>query len=97
MSVGETRVAERRALMDAAANGANDELDDVEQLVLVDELDVREHDLARHFDVYVVAAVDHDFCYTVVANQGLDRPQLLVILIDIDPGDPNCHSSASRW
>src|SRR5713226_9188611 len=79
-AVGEAGIAERRALVDAAADCADDELDDVEQLVLIDELDV----------------CDHDLGHTVVTNQRLDGPKLLVVLIDIDARDPNCHSSASR-
>ena len=73
-TIGEPGVAERRALVDAAAHGADDELDDVEELILIDELDVGENDLARHFNVDVVAPVDHDFGDAVVADQGLDRP-----------------------
>src|SRR5207245_903082 len=43
-----------------------------------------------------VAAIAHDPGSTVITNQGLDRPKLLVVLIDIDSAYPNCHSSASR-
>src|SRR4029077_9323202 len=95
-AVGEARVAKRRALVDAPADRADDELDDVEELVFVDELDVREDDLAAHFHVHMVVAVDHDFCHTVVADQGLDRPELLVVLIDVDTWDPDCHSASLR-
>src|SRR2546423_14267562 len=42
----------------------------------------------------MVAAVDHDLGYAVVADQGLDRPKLLVVLIDVDPWDPDCHSAS---
>ena len=73
-AVGQSSVTKRLALIDAAADGAHDELDDVEQLVLVDELDVGQNDLAAHFDVNVVAAVDHDLGHAVVADEGLDRP-----------------------
>src|SRR5205814_8999166 len=64
------------------------------QLVFVDELDVRQHDLAAHLDVDVVAAVDHDLGYAVIADQGLDRPKLLVVLVDVDTRDPDCHSAS---
>src|SRR5450759_493899 len=67
-------ITERLALVDAAADGAHDELDDVEQLVFIDELDVRQNDLTAHFDINMVAAVDHDFGHAVVADEGLDRP-----------------------
>src|SRR5450759_3328156 len=73
-AIRETGVAERRALVDAAADGAHDELDDVEELVLIDELDVRQHNLAGHLYVDVVASIDHDLGHAVVADQGLDRP-----------------------
>jgi hypothetical protein len=43
----------------------------------------------------VVASVDHDLGYTIVADERLDRPELLVVLIDVDTWDPNCHSLAS--
>src|SRR5260370_14063763 len=82
--------------IDAAAHRADDELDHVEVLVLVDELDVGEDGLAGHLDVDMVVAVDHDFCHPVVTDQGLDRPQLLVVLVDVDTGDPDCHSASLR-
>ena len=73
-SVRKAGVTQRRALVDAAADSADDELDDVEQLVFVHELDVGEDDLARHLDVDVVVAVDHDFGDAVLSDQRLDRP-----------------------
>ena len=94
-AVGESCIAKRLALVNAAADRAHDELDHIEELVLVDELYVREDDLAAHFDVDMVASVDHDLGHAVVADQWLDRPELLVVLIDVDAWDPNCHSSAS--
>src|SRR6266540_2324961 len=93
-AVGEPGVTQGRALVDASAHRADDELDDVEELVLVDELDVREDDLAGHFYVDVVVAVDHDLGHAVVADKGLDRPKLLVVLIDVDTWDPDCHSAS---
>ena len=42
----------------------------------------------------MVAAVDHDLGYAVVADQGLDRPELLIVLIDVDTWDPDCHSAS---
>ena len=94
-AVSEAGVTEGRALVDAPPDGAHDELDHVEELVLVDELDVGQDDLAAHLDVDVVAAVDHDLGDSVIADQRLDGPKLLVVLIDVDSGDPDCHWLAS--
>src|SRR2546422_104105 len=95
-SAASSMVTMRRALVDAPARGADDELDHVQELVFVHDLDVREDDLARHFDVHMVVAVDHDLGYTVVADERLDRPELLVVLIDVDTWDPDCHSASLR-
>ena len=49
-AVGQTRVADRRAFVDAAADLAHDALADVHQLRVVAEADVGELDLAGDFD-----------------------------------------------
>src|SRR5205823_13856706 len=95
-TVGKSAVRKRCTLVDARGVVANDELDHIEKLVFVDELDVREHDLARHFYVDMVVAVDHDLGYSIVPNQRLDRPELLVVLVDVDARDPDCHSASLR-
>src|SRR5438046_8308546 len=42
----------------------------------------------------MVVAVDHDLGHAVIAYQGLDRPKLLVVLVDVDTRDPDCHSAS---
>src|SRR2546430_8337920 len=88
-AVRQTSVTERGALVDAPAHRADDELDDVEELVLVDELDVGQHDLAGHLDVDVVVAVDHDLRHAVVADERLVWTELLAGLGDVAAWDPD--------
>src|SRR2546429_8856049 len=44
----------------------------------------------------MVVAVDHDLGYAVIADERLDRRELLVVLVDVDAGDPDCHSASLR-
>lgn len=72
-AVGQARIADRRAFIDPAADLADDPLADVHQLQIVAEADVRQLDLAAHFDEHPVRAVDHDVGDVVARQQRLQR------------------------
>src|SRR5207302_8544901 len=90
-AVGEPGVGEGYALVDPAADRANYELDHVEELVFTFELDAGQNDLAVHLHVDVVDAVDHDLGDAIVLDDRLDRPELGVVLLEIDTWDADCH------
>src|SRR5262249_8532002 len=59
-AVGQARVADRRGLVNAAANLADHPLTDVQKLLVVAETDAGTLEPAADFDVHRVGAVDHD-------------------------------------
>ncbi len=44
----------------------------------------------------MVVAVDHHLGDAVVPDEGLDRTELLVVLVDVDARDPDRHSASLR-
>src|SRR3954451_5037615 len=82
-AVGETRVADRRGFVDAAADLADDALADVEQLLVVAEADAGLLDLARNFDEYRAGAVDHDIGDVVARQQRLQRAVAEHVVADV--------------
>src|SRR5690606_38969288 len=76
----ETRVGERRGLVDAAADLVDDTLRDLEQVLLVPELDRRELQLALLLDISLVGAIDHNIGDVGVVEQlfeGTEAEQLV--------------------
>ena len=74
-AVLEAGVGQRRGLVDAAADLVDDALGDLEQMLLVAELDLRELQLALLFDVGLVRAVDHDVGDVRVVEQLFERAE----------------------
>ena len=74
-AVGQARVHDRRRIVDAAADGAHDAVDDHAHVRLILEADVGFHQAAGALDVDVVEAVDHDVADGGVLEQLLQRPQ----------------------
>ena len=72
-AVGQARVDHRRGLVDAAADAADDLVDDAQQVRVVDELGVRDRQLAAALDVDLVRAVDHQLGHGLVAQERLER------------------------
>ena len=67
--------AQRRGLVDAAADLVDDPLGDLEQMLLVAELDVGELELALALDEGLVGAVDHDVADFGIGEQLLERAE----------------------
>src|SRR6185312_12956260 len=74
-AVGETRVADRRGFVDAAADLANDALADIEKLLVVAKADAGLLDLAFDFDVDRARAVHHDVGDVFARKQWLERTE----------------------
>ena len=72
-AVGQAGVDHRRGLVDAAADAADDLVDDAQQVLVVGELRVRGRDLAAALDEDRVVVVDHHLGDGVVAQEGLQR------------------------
>ena len=74
-AVGKTRVHHRARLVDPAADGADDPLDDLHQVHVVLEHDRRFLELALALDVHLVVAVHEDVGDGLVAQQLFERPE----------------------
>ena len=73
----------RRALVDPAADLADDPLTDIHQLGVVPEADIGPLDLAVHFDKDVVGAIDHDIGDIVTRQQGFERAEAQHVIADV--------------
>src|SRR3954466_16202636 len=82
-AIGETRVADRRGFIDAAADLADDTLADVEQLLIVAESDSGSLDAAGDFDEHGAGAVDHDVGDIVARQQRLERTVTEHVVADV--------------
>ncbi len=78
-SVEQTRIHERCARIDAAADRCADSVDHAHQVRLVVEPDVREENLALALHVNHLWSVDHDFGEAVVIDQWTQWAQSLEI------------------
>src|SRR5205085_3469795 len=74
-AVLEAGVTQGAGLVDAAADLVHDPLRDLEQMLLVAELDLRDLELALAFDVGLLGAVDHDIAYRRVGEQLFERAE----------------------
>ena len=74
-AVHEAGVDHRAGLIDAAADGRDDAVDDAHHVVVVLERDVGQLQLAGTLDVDLARAVDHDFRDALVTQQGLERTE----------------------
>ena len=74
-AVLEAGVASGAGLVDAAADLVHDPLRDLEQMLLVAELDLRDLQLALAFDVGLLGAVDHDVADGRVGEQLFERAE----------------------
>ena len=82
-AVGQTRVHHRARLVDAAADDADDALDDLQQVAVVLEDDVGLLELAVALDVDLVVAVDQDVGDRRIAQQRLERPEAEQLVEDV--------------
>ena len=83
-AVQQARVADRRGLVDAPADLADDALADVHQLGGVAKADVGQLDLAADFDEgQRVGAVDHDVGDVVARQQRLERAEAEHVVADV--------------
>src|SRR5205814_9603458 len=74
-AVLKTSVAERRGLVDAAPDLVDDPLGDLEQMLFVAELDLRDFELALALDVTLLRGVDHDVADGRIGEQFLERAE----------------------
>jgi hypothetical protein len=74
-AVGQPGVDHRRGLIDAAADLADDLVDDPHQVAVVFEGDAGQLELALALDVDLVVAVDEDVGDGRLLQQRLERPQ----------------------
>jgi hypothetical protein len=74
-AVGQARVHHRARLVDAAADGADDPLDDLQQVPIVPEHRVGRFETPVPLDVDLVRPVDEDVGHRRVAQQRLERPE----------------------
>ncbi len=82
-AVGQARVDHRARLVDAAADGADDALDDLHQMPLVFEDDVGRLETAVPFHVDLVVAVDQDVGDQRIVQQHLERAEPEELVQDI--------------
>ena len=71
--VGQARIGQRRRLVDAPPERTQDALDQVHQLVVRPERDVRRDDATAALDVHDAPPVDHDLVHLRVVHQWLER------------------------
>ena len=79
----EARVHDGRGIVDAAADGRDDALDDHADVGLVLEADVGFHHAAGALDVDVVEAVDHDVADGGILEQRLQRAEAEDLVEDL--------------
>ena len=82
-AIGQAGVADRRALIDATADLADDALADVHQMGVVAEADIGQLHLAGDLDVAFLAAVHHDVGDVVAGQQRLQRAIAEHVVADI--------------
>ena len=82
-AVRQARVADRRGVVDPAADLADDALADVHQLLVVAEAHVGQLDLAVDLDEGAVGAVDHDVGDVVAGEQRLERAVAEHVVADV--------------
>ena len=74
-AVRKTGVGKRRGLVDAAADLVHDALGDLEQMLFVTELDLRELQLSLLFDEGLLRAVHHDVADVGIVQQLFQGPE----------------------
>ena len=74
-AVGQAGVDDRAGLVDVAAEGRDDAVDDPSDVVVVVELDVAQQQAALALEVDLLGAVDHDLGDGRVVEQRLDRAE----------------------
>ena len=74
-AIGQASIHARAGLIDVAAEGRDDAVDDIEHVLVVAEGDVRALDATGSLDVHLERAVDHDLGDARVGQERLDRPE----------------------
>ena len=82
-SVGQPGIDHRRGLVDAAADPRDDAVDDLKQVVVVAEADLRLLDPPFFLDIDVLGPVDHDVADLVVLEQQLERTEAECLVEDL--------------
>ena len=82
-AVGQAGVDHRRGLVDPPADPRDDPVDDLEQVLVVAEDDLRPLDPALLLDEDLLRAVDHDVGDLVVLEQQLERAEAEGLVEDL--------------